>query len=45
MSDNAPGLHMLNVVARDMAASRAFDRRLAIAVPPGWRTLLAATCS
>ncbi len=32
-SDSPPDLHMLNVVARDMAASLDFYRRLSIAVP------------
>jgi hypothetical protein len=33
MSDNAPDLHMLNVVVGDMPASLEFYRRLGIAVP------------
>src|SRR6266566_5766347 len=35
MSDSAPGLHMLNVVEGDMAASLDFYHRLGIAVPGG----------
>lgn len=33
MSDDAPDLHMLNVVVGDMAASLDFYRRLGVAVP------------
>ena len=33
MSESTPGLHMLNVVVGDMAASLDFCRRLGIAVP------------
>ncbi len=35
MSDNAPDLHMLNVVVADMAASLDFYRRLGVAAPEG----------
>jgi uncharacterized glyoxalase superfamily protein PhnB len=35
MSDNAPDLHMLNVVVADMAASLSFYRRLGVAAPEG----------
>jgi uncharacterized glyoxalase superfamily protein PhnB len=35
MSQNAPDLHMLNLVVRDMAASLDFFRRLGVAVPDG----------
>jgi catechol 2,3-dioxygenase-like lactoylglutathione lyase family enzyme len=35
MSQNAPDLHMLNLVVSDMAASLDFFRRLGVAVPQG----------
>ena len=35
MSDSVPGLHMLNVVVADMAASLDFYRRLGVTVPGG----------
>jgi catechol 2,3-dioxygenase-like lactoylglutathione lyase family enzyme len=35
MSENAPDLHMLNVVVADMPASLDFYRRLGVAVPDG----------
>jgi catechol 2,3-dioxygenase-like lactoylglutathione lyase family enzyme len=35
VSDSPPGLHMLNLVVTDMAASLDFYRRLGIAVPQG----------
>jgi len=35
MSDSRPGLHMLNVVVADMAASLDFYRRLGVTMPEG----------
>jgi predicted lactoylglutathione lyase len=35
MSDSVPGLHMVNVIVADMAASLDFHRRLGITMPEG----------